>query len=288
MVLLVVGAALGSEAPDRVSRLRSVCWYLSVGFFSSMLEAWILSPSALISGFSSLLPVFIATAVYALALWLFLPRVLQQLAFYSAVLSALIVLVAPSPTSFVFAPPDLTGVALVLWAGGAGWFTLGYLGWIRPPRAAMVIGMLASLPGPLLFATDSAEVAFLLVAATAAGYLFLGGRLADRAVSGIGVVGLVVGVVGFLVAVGVDDRGSGGAVLAIGIGLIVVALLLAREVGSPRPTFGSPTYPIGPRAGAPVKPTPPSMPPPPPAGGAWDAPAPAPPPEPPALGDEAS
>ena len=268
VVLLVVGAALGSDAPDRVRRLRSVCWYLSVSFFSAMLEAWLLSPSSLLSGFSSLLPIFVATAVYALALWIFLPRTLQQLAFYSAVLSAVIVLVAPSPASFVFAPPNLTGVAIVLWAGGAGWFALGYLGWARPPRSAMVIGMLASLPGPLLFAMDSTEAAFVLLGATAAVYLFLGGRLDDRAVSGIGAVGLVVGVVGFLVSAGVDDRASGGAVLALGAGLLVVTLLLARQDGGPRPVLGSPTFPLGPRAGAPVgaaaaPPEAPAMPPPP-------------------------
>lgn len=252
VVFLVTGAAVGTDAPDRIGRLRSVSWYLSVSFFSSMLQAWLISPTSLLSGFSSLLPVFVPTAVYALALWLFLPRLLQQLAFYSAVLSALVVLVAPAPTSFTFGSPDLSGVALVLWLGGAGWFALGYAGWVRPPRAALVLGMLVSVPAPLIFAKDSVEVAFLLVLATAAVYVFLGGRLADRAVTGIGAVGVVVGLVGFLVAVGADDRPWASVVLALGAGLLIVAILLARRFGGPRATFGSPTFPLGPRAGAPV------------------------------------
>jgi hypothetical protein len=90
-------------------------------------------------------------------------------------------------------------------------------------------------------------------------------------VSGIGAVGVVVGLVGFLVAVGVDDEGSGGAVLALGAGLLVVAMLLARQVGGNRPSFGRPVLPIGPRVGASVD-APAEAPavPPPPAG--WDEP----------------
>jgi hypothetical protein len=266
LVFLSAGLAIGADAPDRLSRIRSVCWYLSVQSFSSMLQAWMTSPTSLLSGFSGMFPIFLLTALYALALWIFLGRLLQQLAFFVAALSAIVVLVAPRPTSFVFGAPDLTGVAIVFWLGGAAWFALGYLARVRPPRTAMVLGILTSIVGPLLFAPDSVEAAFLLVLATSAAFVFLGGTIADRAVTAIGAIGAVVGLVGFLVAIGVDDEASGGAVLALGAGIFVIALLLARQLGGPRPSLGAPVLPIGPRLGPvaeasvePTVPPPPSV-----------------------------
>jgi hypothetical protein len=129
----------------------------------------------------------------------------------------------------------------------------------------MVLGTLTSIVGPLLLTPDSVEAAFLLVLVTSASFVFLGGEIPDRAVSAIGSVGAVVGLVGFLVAIGVDDEASGGAVLALGTGLFVIAVLVARQLGGPRPTLGSPILPIGPRAvaiaDAPA--APPAVPPPP-------------------------
>jgi len=265
IVFLLAGLAVGADAPGRLGRLRSVCWYLSVQSFSSMLQAWMISPSSLLSGFSSMFPIYVLTAVYALGLWLFLPKLLQQLAFYAAILSALAVLIAPNPTSFVFGAPDLTGLAILFWLGGAAWFALGYVGRVRPPRTALVLGMLTSIVGPLLLSPDSVEAAFLLVLVTSATFVFVGGEIADRAVTAIGAVGAVVGLVGFLVAIGVDDEASGGAVLALGTGLFVIAVLVARQLGGPRPTLGPPMLPIGPKVvpvvDAPA--APPAVPPPP-------------------------
>jgi hypothetical protein len=288
-VLLLAGIVVGADAPDRLARLRSVCWYLSVSFFTSALQAWLVTPSSLLRGGSDLFVVFLLTGIYAFALWALLPRLLQQLAFFSAVLSALASLVLPSAVAFFLGPPDLTGLAIVFWLGGAVWFALGWFRRVHPPRAAMVLGELASLPGPLLFATESEEAAFVLVIATAAVYMFVGGRQGDRAVTGIAAVGEIVGVVGLLVALGVDDEASGAAVLVLGAAFLVVAVLLARQLGAPRPSLGRPVLPIGPKVvpasmgpvASPAIPPPPSEPPPsepPPSG--------TPPAEPPPSGDD--
>jgi hypothetical protein len=258
VVFLLTGALIGAEAPDRLARLRSVTWYLSVQSFSSMLQAWI-EPNPLDP--SSLFPILLLVAAFAFVLWLFLPRLLQQLAFYGAALAALAVLVFPNPASFAFGSPSLTGVAMVFWLGGAAWFALGYAGRLRPPRTGMVLGMITSIVGPLFFAFDSAEAAFLLVLATSAAYLFLGGRLGDRAVTGIAAVGAVVGVVGFLVAAGVDETSSGTITLVIGVALLAGAILLARRFGeAPRPSFGRPVLPIGPGSAPAVAVMPPAPP----------------------------
>jgi hypothetical protein len=275
VVFLMAGTIVGAEAPDRLGRLRSVCWYLSVSSFSSMLSSWMISTDSLLFEWSEFLPVFLLTAIYAFGLWLFLPRLLQQFVFYNNALAAAVVLVLPAPSSLAFGSPDLTGLTLVLWVGGAAWFALGYAGRVRPPRTGMVLGLLISIPGPLLFAVDSPEAAFLLTLATSIVYLFLGGRIADRAVSGIAAVGAVVGVVGFLVTIGVDETGTGTATLVVGTFLLVVAVLFARQVGgTARPSFGRPTLPIGARA-VPSIVTLPAVPPPPPE-----------PPSPAALSDE--
>lgn len=280
-ITLLAGVVIGDDAPDRLARLRSVCWYLSVSFLTAALQAWLVSAASLLRGASDLFAVFLLTAIYAFALWVFLPRLLQQLAFFSAALSALVALTLPSATSFFFGPPDLTGIAIVLWFGGAAWFVLGWFGRVRPPRVAMVLGLLTSIPGPLLFATSSTELAFVLMIATAAAFLLLGGHRGDRAVTGIAAVGEVVGVVGLLVALGVDDEASGAAVTVLGTAFLVVAVLLARQLGAPRPSIGRPVLPIGPKvvavADAPV--AMPAIPPPP-------APTEPPPSEPPPAGDD--
>jgi hypothetical protein len=267
LAFLLAGALVGADAPDRLSRLRSVCWYLSVQAFSSMLQAWIVSPESLVFGFSDLFPVFLLSALYAFGLWLFLPRLLQQLAFFNAAIAAVAVLVLPAPTSFGFGSPDLTGLTLVFWIGGAAWFALGYAGRLRPPRTGMVLGVLTSIPAPLLFAVDSPEAAFLLVLATSAVYLFLGGRIADRAVSGIAVVGAVIGVVGFLATAGVDDTSSGTVTLVVGALLLAAAIVFSRQVGGGgRASLGRPTLPLGVRVvpSEPIATTPPTLPEPPP------------------------
>jgi hypothetical protein len=278
ILFLVAGAVIGADAPDRLARLRSVCWYLSVQAFSSMLQSWI-EPDPL--QVSSLFPVFLLDAVFAFVLWLFLPRLLQQLAFFGAALAALAVLVTPGSASLLLGPSSLTGLAMVFWLGGAVWFALGYAGRVRPPRTGMVLGVLASIPGPLFFATDSPEAAFLLVLATAIAYLILGGRIADRAVTGIAVVGAVVGVAGFLAAAGVDDTSSGAMTLVVGLVLLALGVLFARRSGGVRPTFGPPALPIGlgPARAADAPVAAPVVPPPPPEGPAPPPPATTEPPE---------
>jgi drug/metabolite transporter (DMT)-like permease len=131
----------------------------------------------------------------------------------------------------------------------------------------MVLGVLTSIPAPLLFAVDSPEAAFLLVLATSAVYLFLGGRIADRAVSGIAVVGAVIGVVGFLATAGVDDTSSGTVTLVVGALMLAAAIVFSRQVGGGgRASLGRPTLPLGVRVvpSEPIATTPPTLPEPPP------------------------
>jgi hypothetical protein len=256
VAFLAIGQLLGADPADRLVRMRSVVWFVSVEAFAVFLAVSIEPGDR-----TGIFVVELLVAVYAFALWAFLPRLLQQFVFYTAALGAILALVFPEPTSFFFGPPNLVGPALVLWLGGAAWFGLGAMGRVRPPRTAMVLGVLASVSGPFLL-FDQPKVATILVTSTAAVYLFAGGRLGDRAVSGVAIVGVIVGTVGFLKEVGIDDTGPATITLVTGVAALAVAILMAR-IGRPGGGFGRATLPIGPRIERPTPPAPMEIPPPP-------------------------
>jgi hypothetical protein len=255
-VFLLAGALVGVDAPDRLARLRSACWFASVLAFSLFL-GFAMEPSDR-GGFVLLLGL---SAAYAMALWVFSPRLLQQFAFFNFALSAVAVLVGfPNLGALMFGPPDLTSMALVFWVGGAVWFALGSLDLVRPPRSAMVIGMLVGLEGLGLLSQDSPEASALLILASAAVCLFVGGSKRDRAVTGVAVVGLILGTLALLGALEVQGTGPGLITMFVGIVLLGVAVWSARSTGpgGHRPSFGAVTSPFGrPKSIAPAEPPPP-------------------------------
>jgi len=122
----------------------------------------------------------------------------------------------------------------------------------------MVLGTITSIVGPaLLF--RSPETAMILVVATAVGYLFVGGLVGDRAVSGVAIVGSIVGTVGFLASVGIDASGPAAITLVLGIVSLAVAILFAR-IGRAGGGFGRAVLPIGPKVEVGAAPAPPAPP----------------------------
>lgn len=262
VVFLVAGAVIGVDAPDRLARMRSACWFASVVGFATFVGL-ALEPRDR-GGFAFL---FALSALYALVLWAFSPRLLQQLAFFVLALNTVAVLVGfPEIGAFLFGPPDVTGIAWTYWIVGALWFALGYLALVRPPRSAMVLGMVFGLEGLFLLSQDAPELAAVLVLASSAACLSLGGVREDRAVTGVAVVGLLIGVFGLLGAVEVQGTGPGLVTMLVGVVLLGIAVWTARSTGpaGARPPFGAITSPFG-RPRPAVRREPP--PPPPPDGG---------------------
>jgi hypothetical protein len=255
-VFLAAGALIGVGAPDRLARMRSACWFASVIGFSTFL-AIVIEPVDR-AGFVLL---FTMSAVYSLVLWVFSPRLLQQLAFFTFALSAVAFLLGfPNLGSLIFGPPDLTGLALTYWVGGAFWFALGYLGLVRPPRSAMVIGLVVGLEGLLLLTQNAPEASALLILASSAACLYLGGSKTDRAVTGVAVVGLLIGSAALLGAVEVEGTGPGLATMLVGVVALGVGVWFARSTGpgGPRSMFGRITSPFGrPKPAVPAAPPPP-------------------------------
>ena len=243
IVFLVAGALIGVDAPDRLARLRSVCWFASVVAFTAFLASAI-EPSdrggfALVTGLA---------ALYGLVLWALSPRVLQQLAFFTFAIVTIVILIAFPDLGFfgLLGPPDTSGAGLVLFLGGAVWFALGFLTLVRPSRSAMVLGMVFGLQGLSLLGQESAEAAALLILASAALCLFLGGSRGDRAVTGVAVVGLLIGTLSLLVALEVEGTGPGLIALFVGVALLGIGVWTARTTGpGPRASFGTLSSPFG-------------------------------------------
>ena len=256
VVFLLAGALIGVDAPDRLARLRSACWFASVVGFA-VFVGLALKPSDR-GGVAFLLAL---SATYALVLWTLSPRLLQQLAFFFLALNTVAVLVGfPDLGGFLFRPPELTAFALVYWIGGGTWFTLGYLDLVRPPRSAMVLGMVFGLEGVLALSQDAPEASAVLLLASSAVCLFLGGSRADRAVTGLAVVGLLIGSFGLLTALDLVGTGPGLVTMVIGVVLLGVAVWTAKSIGpaGARPSFGAITSPFGrPRQTTPQDPPPP-------------------------------
>ena len=240
VVFLAAGALIGVDAPDRLARLRSVCWFASVVAFAVFLGSAI-QPSdrggfALVTGLA---------ALYGLVLWSLSQRTLQQIAFFTLAISTIAILIA-YPDELAFGEPSVTGAGFTLWLGGAVWFALGFLGLVRPPRTAMVIGMVFWLQGLSLLGRESEEAAAAAILAGAAAFVFLGGSRGDRAVTGVGVVGLLIGTVALLTTLGVEGTGPGLVTLFVGVALLGVGVWTARTTGtSARAAFGPLSSPFG-------------------------------------------
>jgi hypothetical protein len=228
VALFLAGLVVGTSSLDRLGRMRSVLWFLSVGAFQAFV-AGLVEPSSK-GGF---FVVLVVTAAAAGALWFVLRRTLQQLALYGTVLGAILVLAVPeSVFGFIgFGFPDLVVTAIVTMLVGAGWLALGLFGLIAPPRTAMVLGSLTVLVGTVILSPETQEGAFLAMALAGAVLLALGNARSDRAVGGIGIVGLLLGIAVFFGEIVSGDAGSIIA-LVLGVGVLLAAIMLGRSWGA--------------------------------------------------------
>jgi hypothetical protein len=230
VVLFVAGLIVGAAAIERLQRMQSVLWFLSVGAFQAF-AGTLVEPSSKVEIFL----VLALTGAAAAALWFLLRRSLQQVALYGALLGAILVLATPEPTfgvfSFLGGIPDVTVTAILSMLVGGAWLALGLFGLVTPTRTAMVLGSITVLVGALILATELDEGAFLLRALAGAALLAIGNTRSDRAVSGIGIVGLLLGAAVFFGEVVSGDSGSIIA-LVVGVGILLAAILLGRSWGA--------------------------------------------------------
>jgi hypothetical protein len=226
--LLAVGVALGNAKVGGANRFRSVMWFLSVVAGYTALQSIFLDAGQ--SGKAAAIASGALTAIYAGGLWWFSTSTLQQLACYLTLVSAVVAAVFPDTSD-----PTFTGsvgvVTAVLLVAGSVWIALGAAGYIRPRRAAWVIGAISLSIAPL-FASDGADETGPVLLLAAVGLLAFGAGtlLDDRAISGIGIVDLLFSGSAAAASFAQGSKGNASAALVIALAMLVGSVLLLRQV----------------------------------------------------------
>jgi hypothetical protein len=238
--LLVAGYLFGLRPPERGLRMRSVLWFGAAEAWTVAVTIFIGEIAGLDGRGGAMVSSLLGVAIGA-ALWWQLRRSLQEVFLFLALLAVLVSLVFPDPSFFGI--PDLTGMAMLIWAFGGVWLFLAIRRIVGPVRTGMVLGSVAAIVGPLLF-TRTRIAGELLSLATAAGLLVLGEWLGDRAVQGLGIAGLLL-VSGGIVVEHAGDS-TGGAIAALVAGILLLAVALFVDGMGPRRPLGASALPPAP------------------------------------------
>jgi hypothetical protein len=239
-VFLAVGFAVGDAGT--MARLRSVMWFGAVLAWFALVQVLVFDLADMTSRAGAFVASLLA-AVGASAVWWLCRRSLQQIALYASAVAIVAAAAFPTPSLSGF---DTTTVGLLLWVLGLVWLGLGAASVLAPRRTALVLGAVTALLAPIYLLRQGTSLGGEAVGfATALALLVAGDRLADRAVEGLAIVGLV-SVSAAVVAEHLRDPGvlAVGALL-VGLGLLAAAVLLARTAGGPGVTRAS-TMPPGP------------------------------------------
>lgn len=235
VALLAAGWLLGASE----GRMRSVLWFLAVLAWAGVAKVTFTEVIDGPEGKWLIVTVAAVALALALPLWWVERRSLQFLAMFAT--AHLTVAAAVSGTQQVsvlgigVGPelPDLTWSALATVVFGAASLWAGATARVEPRRTAAVIGSLALIAGAGLIdieVLDPGPSTLALVAAlvASAAVLVIGERIADRAVTGIGIAAVLL-VAARLVGDVAESQGAGAAALVIGVAAVVVSVVLARR-----------------------------------------------------------
>ena len=228
VVLLVAGWRLRTEEGRVLPRLASVLWLGAVAGFAGLL-AVLLGGRSGDAVYDPTLAVAGGALVLAAALYLLERRVLQQVALFGAAVATLLT----AGGEFLVAWDGLEGVVLAVL--GAAWLELGRRGLVVPRRTSEALGALAVVSGCEVLATVGRGSEGFGVGGwglwvglgVAVALLVAGSAWRRNVLLGIGTGAMVV----FLAqAAGRywEDLGAPLAILLVGLGLVAVAVVLAR------------------------------------------------------------
>lgn len=264
-VALLAGGALMGETAGRV---RSVLWLLAVISWAGVMVVvlteviadgpegkWLV---ASVAGLAFLL---------AAALWWVERRSLQLIAALGSATLALAAIVYTEQPVTIFGVdvgqglPDPTWSAVVIIVIGVAALATGLRGLLVPRRTAMVLGSLWLIGGVYLVDVDidimggdtgPSTLAITLALVASIAVIAVGNLWDDRAVAGIGIVGVLFAT-SALVGDLVEDSGPAVAVIVLGVAMVAVGALLSRR--APATTTVEPVAPID--APGPGEPPPP-------------------------------
>jgi hypothetical protein len=247
-VLFAAGIAIGAEPISSNQRLRSVLWFAALLGWGFVVEA--ILAVAEINPEGRLLPLLSAALVapVAVGLWLGLRKSLQVLGMVSVLYVVLSAAVFPQPDPF--GQIDLVATAVLTWVFGAVWMALGARGVIQPSRTTLVLGTITVLVAPFVLAVggqaseSTLTVVELWVLAGGILCLTVGSWLADRAVQGLAIVSVLVGVAVLSADLLGDSEGGQIAAVVLGIALLAGAVVAIR-MGAGTPSEPTPPAPAG-------------------------------------------
>jgi len=222
-VLLAAGWRLREDRGRVLPRLASVLWLAAVAAFAGLLAVLLGGrsddalddPSLWVAG---------GALVLAGGLYLLERRVLQQVALFAAVVATMVA--AGDELGWPWERVEGYGF-LVL---GLAWLELGRRGLVGPRRTSEALGSLVLLSGPEVLDAGGAgpgDWGLWLGLVLAVGLIVAGSALRRNVPLGIGAVGMVV-FLGQLAGQHWRDLGAPLAILLVGLGLVVAAVVLAR------------------------------------------------------------
>lgn len=235
IALLVAGWLFGPAE----GRMRSVLWFLAVFAWTGVAKVTFTEVIDGPDGKWLVVTVAAVALALALPLWWVERRSLQFLAMFAT--AHLTVAAAVSGTQQVSVlgigvvpeVPDLTWSALATVVLGAASLWAGATARVEPRRTAAVIGSLALIAGAGLVDIDVLDpgpstLALVAALVASAAVLVIGERIADRAVAGIAIAGVLLVAAGMVGDVA-ESRGAGAAALVIGVAAVAAGVVLARR-----------------------------------------------------------
>jgi len=243
-VLFAAGIAISKDTASSNQRLRSVLWFAALLGCGVVVEGVLVVAEIDLEGRSRLLLSGGLVAAAAVGLWVGLRRSLQLLGMFVSLFGVLSAAVFPQPDPF--GGSDFVVSALLSWLFGAAWLALGARGAVQPARTALVLGTITVLVSPLALtaggtASESTlTVVELWVLAGSVACLTVGSGLADRAVQGLAIVGVLVSVAVLAADLLGSSQGRSIAAVVIGIALLGGTVFAIR---ASRPPIGSASPP---------------------------------------------
>jgi hypothetical protein len=226
VVFLVAGLAIARRDETAVQRLAGLLLFLSVAA-AAWLAALVTSDVAGASDRSTVVAVGATLTTFGGALYGTRRWPLQQL----AVLSGLAVLLGGALFGEEPALPRAIGWTLL----GGAWAFLGARGMLEPQPAAIVIGALLSVFGPMTAMGEWTGAAMLLGVAAAAYVVTLGALRHEGIVLGIGVVAAFMYLVRSITYYLRGSIAVALGLLVVGIGLMTLAVIVLRTRPRPGP-----------------------------------------------------
>jgi hypothetical protein len=242
LVLVVAGGWIVGGRHEAHERMRSVLWFAAVAMWASAaVDLFAHGPDAIaLHGKWLVVVTALLAAMLAFPLWALAPRSLQLVALVASVQVGCAAAVYSEGSFIGLSVPQLRWPAIVTIVVGLATLASGAFGFIRPKRTAMVLGSIAIIGGALFVDIDvlrqaPSDLSLWLALAASVAVLLLGDFVSDRAVSGIGIVGLV-GAVAGIVHRRVLDRPTAVALVVLGTVALASCVLLARAFTHPMPT----------------------------------------------------